>query len=240
MRTDFVQPDGSTLSLDIRENLRFDPWQSQVFVHQPMDGRSPDARSRRTFHVAHRGNYDAFIAQRFGGVLQTVPFADGEFLVAGSEDPAKTQGLLLWRGPHHEVQTYIPSALALAGTTAVDYMAGLQFIDTPNGCVIEPASSVETVDVYESFLYALGVAGLTFHPPGVGLGFVPSWQGARVGAGEVWKTEDENQGDHLVLGADRVVCVVAPASGKKSLMGRCLQLVKNINSVSMTGKGKAS
>lgn len=240
MRTDFVQPDGSLLSLDLRETLTFDPWQSQVFVHQPMDGRSPDAQNRRTFHLAHRGNYDTFIAQRFGGVLQRVPSGGGEFLVAGSEDPAKSQGLLLWRGPYHEVQTYIPSALALAGTTAVDYMAGLQFLDSPDGCVIQPASSVETVDVRESFTYAPGIAGLNFLPPGIGLGFLPAWRGAQVRAGEVWKTQDELQGDHLVLGADRTVCVVVPAGGKKSLMPRCLELVKNINSASMTSKGKAS
>ena len=240
MRTEFVQPDGSTLALDIRENLTFDPWQSQVFVHQPMDGRSPDAQNRRTFHVAHRGNYDTFIAERFGGVLQTVPFGDGEFLVAGSDDPRKTQGLVLWRGPHHEVQTYIPSALALDGEAAVDYMAGLEFIDSPSGCVIEPASPGESVDVRESFTYAPGVAGLNFHPPAIGLGYLPAWRGAQVRAGEVWKTQDEIQGDHLVLGADRTVCVVVPAGGKESLMARCLELVKNINSASMTARGKTS
>lgn len=238
MKSSYVQPDGSTLSLDINENLQFDRWQSQVHVNRPMDGRSPDAQNRRTFHVAHRGNYDWFISDRFGGVLQRVPHGAGEFLIAGSQDPAKSQGLLLWRGPHHEVQTYIPSALALSGTAAVNYMADLQFVDTPEGLVIEPPTSVETVDVHESFLYAPRVAGLTFHPPGVGLGFVPGWRGASVPAGEVWRTEDEVQGDHLVLGAASAVCVVVPAAGKKALLPRCLQLVKNIRSASMTRKGQ--
>ena len=115
VKPDITKFDGWTFKMNAA------PSHSQVYVHQPMDGRSPDAQNRRTFHVARRGNFDTFIAERFGGVLQTVPFGDGEFIVAGSDDPAKSQGLLLWRGPFHEVQTYIPSALALAGTTAVDY-----------------------------------------------------------------------------------------------------------------------
>lgn len=237
MKTQYLQSDGKVLSVEFANELELDPWQSQVHVYSPTDGRQPDARRRRTFHVAHRGNYDWMIGTRFSErEPYSLTMGDGQLMIYSSTDPRATQGLMLWRGPYHEVQTYLPNDVALDGGRAVDYMADLTFEDSPTGLVIHPhPDSGQVVQVFESFTYVPGISGLTFHSAAVGLGFVPTWKGASAPAGELWKSDDGLGMNFIVLAADSAVCVLTPAAGKASLMSSCLDLASSIRGLNLAG-----
>lgn len=243
MKTEHLQPDGTSLTVDFAETHTLDPWQSQVHVNAPTDGRVSDARRRRTFHVAHRGNYDWMIATRFEGID---PYREkagaGEILVYASKRTDATQGLNLWRGPHHEVQAYLPNLLAADGPRAAEHMQGLAFEDSPVGLTIHPSKlSGETVQVHESFTYVPMVGSLTFHPAAVGLGFVPAWRGAKVRAGELWQSQDADQPPHLILASPEAVCVLVPSGDvaganaltRSSLVAKGVGLAQSINSISL-------
>lgn len=243
MKYEHLQPDGTTLSVDFATKHRFDPWQSQVHVNAPTDGRVSDSRRRRTFHVTHRGNYDWMIKSRYAGVEPyRAKAGSGETLVYANNRPGATQGLILWRGEFHEVQAYLPNALAADGARAAEHLAGLRFEDVAAGLTIHPSlSSGETVQVHETFTYLPTIASLTFHSAAIGLGFVPSWSGAKVPAGEIWQSKDPDQPPHLVLASSEAVCVLSPvvgsadspASDRTSLLAKGLDLAQSIKSIAL-------
>jgi len=216
MRSTFMQADRSVVELEADGYEVADPWDSYIRITMPLDGRSPDAKRTRQLHIAHRGNYDYVIEvlQR-GAIYHRLTAQDGEFLVSASRDPG-TQGVALWRGPYHEIATFVPHSRLLDAALAMRPLMGLTFEDSPEGLRVIPQPVLNaTLSVTESSTYVRGIGTITMRSAAEGMAAVPAWAGAKVPAGELWKVEVVEQGDnetvrYLQLATRSAVMLIAP------------------------------
>ncbi|MFJ9313925.1 hypothetical protein ACIRN4_06995 [Pimelobacter simplex] len=216
----------------------FDDWNSQIDLVGRLDGTAPDASRTRTFHVAPRGNYDSYMSfDMESAPLQRLSYDGGEFLVAASNVKGRTRGLALWRGPHHEVATYVANAEALAVTPALDRLSGLRFHDEPDGLVVNSEVG-ETIRVKESFTFFPEVGTLDVYSPEVGLPLVPSWSGAKARLGEVWRSAfpEDPASTFFVVSSPSAVAVLTPRVHKREFQEKCAALLDGIASLAHTPK----
>lgn len=195
MRTTFVQADNSRIEIAVDDFEFADPWDSTVFITMPLDGRSPDALRRRELHIAHRGNYDDVIAELDAEIFHRLHSQRGQFLAAAPRGSGA--GVALWRGPHHEVAVPIPNNTgARDPAAALRPLMGLDFDDSPEGLRITPQPRLNaTLTVQDSYNYVTGVGEVGVHPASGALGSVPTWSGAKVPEGEIWRMDEEGDED---------------------------------------------
>lgn len=213
MRSRFVGADGSVFEF-LPGSYAFEgPWSAVVRVERPLDGRSPDAMRTNELHVARRGNYDYVMLELFKGeVRQRLSAQGGEFIVSRSSEDID-QCVAVWRGPFHEIATYGPNRPDADVSTIIGPLLGLTFQDSADGLVVTPQSGASaTVSVMGVFNSVLGVGAVEVKSAAEGIGAVPTWSGAKVPAGELWKVEEtEDSGDaHLLLATRSAVVAISP------------------------------
>lgn len=206
----FMGADGSVFAFASTQNLDLDPWDSSIAVTGALDGRSPDRASIRQLHVARRGNYDPIMERLHAEPTQRLSAYGGEIVVASSSLKG-VQGVVFWRGPHHDVASYLPYSMSMVPTEALRPLAGLEFADSADGVVVRPAVHLgETVSVLSASTHIDGVGMLDLLPPERGISFLPSWAGAAVPVGEVWHTE-VNESEYYILASDQGVALLTPS-----------------------------
>lgn len=217
----FKAPDGGTLTLRAPGYDVTQPWSAtvQIRTQRPYAG-TPDGMQLREFHVARAGNYDLVIRRLLAGRWNhKVEAQGGHFMIAGSEDDDR--GLALWRGPWHEVATWLVDPIS-PPSKAILRFAGLRFNDQPDGLTIEPAlPGVETVEVIDVRKHIPTVGFLAIMPPQVSMQLVPSWSGAPLPTGEVWRQELSQPDEPLdVVLVHATPTTVALLHGKGNDRGR--------------------
>jgi hypothetical protein len=215
MHSTYLQADRSRIDIEVDDYELIDPWDSTVFVTMPLDGRSPDALRRRELHITHRGNYDDVIADLGAEIFHRLQSQRGQFLAAAPR--GRGAGVALWRGRHHEVAVPIPSnAGARDPAAALRPLMGLDFDDRADGLTITPHPRLNaTLSVLDAYNYVPGVGEIGVLAATEGLGNVPSWAGARVPEGEIWRidqTDDQSDpgGPFLLFASRTAIMTITP------------------------------
>lgn len=206
----FRTPSGEVVRLSGRTADLSEPW--FCWVELVPDGASASPRGtgeRRGFMVGPRSVVDAAVPMMNGAVRERVAYAGGTFVVVDGPE----QCLGAWTGPWHAVYGWFD--LKATTSALLGHFSGLSLTDTREGVRIRAAA--------ERFGRTLVIKQI----PGVGLvqmmkgaeavSLLPSWSGARVAAGEVWRKAaadpDDHIHEHYVLASPSAVAIVhtAPA-----------------------------
>lgn len=182
----FRAPDGGWVTVDAAGYNLEEPWSAsvQVTTKRPYAG-TPDGLQLRDLHITVVGNYDMVLERVIGGRWANVVEAQGGHLLIGHCETAE-QGLAVWRGPWHEVATWLPDP-RMSGSDALRYFARLYFEDSPEGLCVRPtAPAVDRVEVLDVSKKIPGVGFLDIRKPETAHQLVPDWSGAPVPTGEVW------------------------------------------------------
>lgn len=211
-------------------------WDStiQVMAGQS-DGKERDAAWLREVHIAPRGNADYIITELLDAeVTQVLEAQGGRFLVAESTRD-DLQGLALWRGRWHEVSTYLLSAQEGPGADPLEAFDGLRFQDSEDGVVASalPHLRVSVVDVATN---VDGVGDIAVAHASDALQFVPSWAGASVQAGEVWRVdttmEEDTHAQHgFLLAGHTAVLTLTPDEPHDRAQAGPLRFLESVRSL---------
>lgn len=187
------------------------PWFSDIEVIGLLTGQSPDEASIRQLAIAERGNCDALIADALSAtVYQQLAYQGGEFLIASSSVEG-VQGMALWRGPYHEIYTYLPYSVSLNPTDALSQLEGLDFDDSVEGLVVTPQpGGDDTIVVKSSSIHVEGVGRVELIPGSEAVALIPLWEGLEVLAGELWQILAALGVAHLLLATPTAAVVVSP------------------------------
>jgi hypothetical protein len=198
----FRAPDGGWVTLEAAGYNLEEPWSAsvQVTTNRPYAG-TPDGLQLRDLHITAAGNYDMVLDRVIGGRWENIVEAQGGHCLIGHCDTAE-QGLAVWRGPWHEVTTWLPDP-KMSGSDALRYFARLYFEDSPDGLCIRPtAPAIDRVKVLDVSKKIPGVGFLDIRKPEIAHQLVPAWSGAPVPTGEVWMEEvasTPEEGPQIVL-----------------------------------------
>lgn len=152
-----------------------------------MDGTRPDDHQVQDLHIAYSGNYDSILTDFLDArIEQRLAAQGGEFIVARSSRP-DIQGLVLWRGRHHEIAAWLPAPNEDDGVEPLAKLGGLTFSDTEIGMTVTPTSPDRLVTLVEVSNDVDGIGRLTVFPSQAALGWIPEWSGKRIAVGEIWK-----------------------------------------------------
>ncbi|MCZ3389982.1 MAG: hypothetical protein LH645_12915 [Actinomycetia bacterium] len=236
--TEFLAPDGSLVSLALPSDYIVDSWSSRAYVVAPLDGRAPDAERIRDYHITRLGNCDYILNTMYKTyVAQEVKMSGGTLTMHVNEHPSG-QGFVVWRGLEHEVSSYMPPALARNAEFVFGYFSGLHFEEEAAGVLItSPETGVE-VGFREATTYVRDVGLVDVRSPSEGLALVPSWQGAQVRAGEVWKASHEGEEvapDQFILASDTAIMIVSPEM--ESGLEPTVRFLESIDRVSIQESG---
>jgi hypothetical protein len=166
-----------------------EPWSASVRVttKRPYAG-TPDGLQLRDLHITSTGNYDLVLEHVLEGRWANVVEAQGGRFMIGHSDTVE-QGLALWRGPWHEVATWLPDP-KMSGSDALRYLARLYFEDSPECLRLKPsAPAIDTVEVLDVSKKIPAVGFLDIRKPETAHQLVPAWSGTPVPTGEVWMEE---------------------------------------------------
>ena len=172
------------------------------------NSQSPSARGvgeRRGFMVGPRATVDTAVEGVLRGVIrERVGFAGGEFVVADGQD----ESLGAWVGPWHSVYGWFADPLRET-SSILGYFSDLAFVDTVRGVRISSRRERLARVIVSKQIPGVGRVQIMKGTEAIGL--VPSWSGARVRAGELWrKAAEEPEGAHvhLVLASRSAVAVL--------------------------------
>jgi hypothetical protein len=146
-----------------------------------------------------------------GTVVQELDSQGGKIIIARGQ--AGLQGLMYWRGPWHEIAVWLLPNQHKNGAHALRLLDGLDFADSPTGLVVRPRlAAAETVEVLDACARVPGVGWIDVYPATAQMvGLVPSWAGARVKAGEVWRKRPPTGGvPSFVLAGRSAISVINP------------------------------
>lgn len=219
----FISPDGREVVARSAKQVFTNRCDATIRVEPArLDGKIPDSAQGRELHICIAGNYDVIAKEALDATLEqrlTVP--GGELLVYRSSHP-DLQGLAIWRGPHHELASWLPPVPESAGIDPWERFAGLTITDSPEGMLVTPTlNSSLAVNVVDVTNYVEGVGMLYFYPPDEGLKRVPTWKGAQTPVGEMWKTTIRDDSSvvvqtYFVLANRSAVVAVMPEAGATS------------------------
>lgn len=219
-------------------------WDSTIRVAPAKpDGKNPDEAYMREYHLAQRGNADYIIDHLLDAeVKQVLQAQGGQFLIAISR--RDLQGLALWRGKWHEIATFLLPSQRGAGTAPLDAFKGLKFSDSPEGLVVTPpAASGMEVSVLDVCTNVPGVGEIELKPADKALWMIPTWSGAKVRAGEVWKIDATQEFDtdahrNLFLASTSAVITVTPDDTTSTDLRRPLSFLESVATVSWTAPSR--
>lgn len=248
MKTRFKQADGSMVELEAPGYSFIDPWDSMVRLTFPLDGRSPDIVRTRQLHISHAGNHDYTIETELEAeIYHRLSAQGGEILVAASRH-AEAQGMALWRGPYHEVSTYVPDSTHRDVSRAMRPLLGLTFLDSPDGLEIIPDPSMSAeLSMMDSTTCVEGIGEVDVFGSAEALGSVPSWSGSKVAAGEIWRIENQEEGDDEVerliqLATETALLVINPfpAADERAALSSAVGFAESITRASVGAGRKQS
>lgn len=210
----FRAANGFLNELEIAGTWSCSEWFSDISIVGTLTGQSPDEANIRQLAIANRGNCDALMTETLDAtVYQQLGYQGGEFLIASSSTPG-TQGMAIWRGPHHEIYTYLPYSVSLDPSSALTLLEGLDFDDTAEGLVVTPHVGLdETVIVQSSSVHVEGVGLVEMIPGSEAVPLIPLWEGLEVIAGELWKLLETLGGVtkvHYLLATPTAAVIVSP------------------------------
>lgn len=116
----------------------------------------------------------------------------------------------------------------------------LAFFDSPEGVIVEPQPSLQaTVEVQMSTTYVDQVGEVDVRSAEEGLVLVPSWAGAEISAGEMWRIELGEEGDSdveraLLVVSDSAVLTIHPEDQGKSGIQNAVEYASSITEISVS------
>jgi hypothetical protein len=236
----FTLADGRSLDLRAVLPAFTNPFHSTIRVEpRVFNGSRPDAVQVRDLHIAYAGNYDAIMSDFLDArVEQTLSAQGGSFIVARSSR-ADLQGLVLWRGPHHEVAAWLPIPAESEGIAPLDQLSGLTFADSPTGLVVTANSPDYKVSVVSIGMDLDNIGAFTFFPSEEALPRIPSWTGTNTPVGELWVSEVRDTDDSPVryvftLANKSVVAQFQPAYGATKPFTSQLNSISNLAEMSLS------
>lgn len=223
-------------------------WDSTVRIRSGRpDGRRADNAWMREIHIAPSGNID-FLLENFLDARVTqrlVARGGGTFLIAESRQ-ADLQGVALWRGEWHEAVAYLSPSEMGVGSRPLRVFEGLGFIDSPRGLRIVPGYGREThIQVMDVSTYVEGAGEIEIGPAAEALQMVPTWSGAQVRGGEVWRVDttlDEDAGAQhgLMMASRSAVLTLTPDDPSNSRLTKQLDFMQSISQVTWEKSGTSS
>lgn len=202
------------------------------------DGTRPDATQYQDLHIAYAGNYDDIIARFIDArITQRLASQDGEIFVAQSRR-SDLQGLLLWRGPHHEIASWLPSVAEGVGIDPFQRFKELRFQDHADGLVVRCTNPNVKISVVDVSNHVDGVGALSLHSAGQALDWVPVKAGRSVPAGEVWRRQiqrsPQSEAYHiLTLATPTLVANLDPDFEASVTLQQQLNFLESLTSVEL-------
>lgn len=240
-RVTFRTADGKLLHLSSKQAYFTNPADSTVQIGPTvLDGTRTDTSQVRNLHVAYSGNYDLILRDFIDAVIvQRLSSQGGELIVARSSR-ADLQGLVLWRGPHHEVASWLPPVAEAEGIDPIERFEGLRFLDSPEGLVIRAAGPDLYVRPLETVTDIDGVGTLYLYGADQALAKVPTWAGHGVGVGELWRSTTRNseasaERTLFTVATPTVVATLAPAPDQDAPFTDQLRFIDSLDGLSMAG-----
>ena len=236
----YLTAEGSIVTIEDHGHDLSSPWDSSVRIRTKRPyGGVPDGLQLRELHIARRGNYDYVIEHVIGAPdVEVVDAQGGQYLIARSSI-SEEQGLALWRGDWHEIATWMPES-SMPSSEALRYFADLDFADSELGLrVVARDPAVHSVETREVSKRVPGVGFLDIYPPSEGVNWVPSWAGARVASGEVWR-KDQGPDDEgrptelLVLANASAVALLTGDLNRKHEVDSRVRFLDSVRKVSWT------
>jgi hypothetical protein len=185
----FLTPGGGTITIDAPGYDLGELWSCtfEVRVERPYAGTAAGLQMRH-LQVAPVGNADFLISRLLRGrVVQEVAAQGGRILIARSD--VDDRALVVWRGQWHEVFDWVNEPGA-SGAQLLRRLERLTFVDSPLGVrVLTGKVPVETVEAEQVRKRIPGVGFLHILDGASGAMLVPTWSGARVPTGEVWRKD---------------------------------------------------
>lgn len=212
----YADPLGRNLTIDGEFTAGLRLWQSQFTVTSQLNGRVPDSLLTRTLSVSHPQNHDEWLESTAKASLVGEYSMSGGSLEIWRPSDERNQGLGRWVGEFHAVTAFLPFQQWENHDFVLGYFADVQFRDSAAGLGAVPVKTSITVNVLDVTALIQGTGLLEVLSPEVGMGNVPSWEGRKVPAGEVWKVtdlEDADVVDHLVMSSGTAVATVTPSDG---------------------------
>ncbi|MBB3040838.1 hypothetical protein [Nocardioides soli] len=231
----FIAPDGRAVQARSASSWFTNRCDATLIV-QPatLNGKYPDRAQGRELHVTFAGGYDPIAFQLLDAhVEQQLTVPGGEFIVYRSSR-SDLQGLALWRGPYHEIASWLPPVAESEGIDPWGRFSGLRIEDAPDGVLVTSAAeSAVNVRVTDVSNYVEGVGMLYFYAPAEALGRVPTFKGRSVPSGEVWRTTVTDLDDgpvqtHFVLASPQSVVSLVPEHGAAPKYGRQLAFLESL------------
>ena len=199
-----------------------------VHDHHALDGRVPDSFRTRSLCVTHLDNHDDWLVQRKATLVGEYAVSGGNLQIWQPGDP-RTQGLARWQGKYHAAVTYLPFQQWENHDFVLGYFAGMQLQDSPTGLTASTTASGVSINVLNVSALIAGTGLFEIFRAEVGLGYVPTWTGAQISAGEVWQVRDKDPGstDHLIMASPTAVATAAPGPGAR--LDSCLAFLSKIS-----------
>lgn len=169
------------------------PWfhSFRVRVEAPYAGTAPSLRDR-AFQIGPVGTIAMHAHHLLKGSIEEEFSALGGQLVIGRN--AEGLGIGGWRGRWHEMYLWlnIPN---MAARDVLAYFDRLTLVDSPLGLRVHTGKTPkETIYAEEVIKHVPDTATLTIHAGGSAAETVPTWSGAKVRSGEVWRREVPTDG----------------------------------------------
>ncbi len=190
----------------------------------------------RALQIAPWGNTSRMAAALLNGpVVERLRAGDGTYLIARGD--GHDHRIVAWQGHWHEVFAWVNG-----GDQTVEQdlsiFDGLSLSDSPAGLTVTPPTIPrETLLAEELSKHVPGVGMLQILPGASGRSLLPSWTGASVRVGEVWRKRlgrDGGERSALILGTRSSVAIIMPEHDHDGDLSNRLRFVERVTELQWT------